>query len=869
MPNLLGDKPPLYKADYKFFEINNLRCLYIQNTKIKRSYVAMGVDCGSQHDTIPGLAHLLEHLLFISPEQDEKDSGTKDMNEFDSFLNSFNGHSNAFTSDEMTVYHYELDSEGLEKSLEIFSDFFKKPIINPQTVQSEIKNVDSEFQNGKYHESYRLWRLQELLADRQFSTGNFNSFGTDYNHIVSEAKKLHEKYYKKMVFVICSELPFDAIKPLVNKNFTLPLTELEYSHRKCLYCENDTRDESIDLLKINKLVKFKGMTARKRVYIAIPLISEHILPFNMYETLEYYMTKTDHTSITSELKNKNLAISVGNYIVSRCNRNILILDLTVDDTQKYSQIIPIVKKHLEYYRKNTALLSEESKMISKIDWQLEEDADPSEHATDCAEHLLRSNILFTDLIREHDCPNITFSECNVILLDQEFDIKICSDEYELYFEEVSDRKSEEIELVDDYWKKIQEKYPNQTKEIKDEINRSLVRSVKIGNSEMVIAEDSFESSEIFVKLKFHFDCTLEDQLNFKIFTDNIHLVYDSLFQKNGISFSAKCDEFGVSISLSGPDPLFILLNIVNRIELDILEDNVAIRELHTEKMSFKYDHGFKRVGRELINLYVDHTQGVDQNLQILESLVNGPKLTNKTSFFNKTNRISMVVAGANDPIQYLKCFEKLTGNISNHDIRTQVQLLDKYSTKEPLNDLFKFSPTCCIANQNILGRSLIKAKSKSTCLHFKFGNDTKSDAIARVLVNALREKFFFKLRTEKSLGYVVYVQRTVLFNSFGVSFNVQSDLPVLSEILQFINDSDFETGNKDAIINEIMTEKLSRDDLVTGYSYLLSMGIEIENRQRALCDAIKNVTSEDLKNALKTSEVTLVESEPFEEFSNQ
>lgn len=288
--NVLGDVPPLYKAEYQFFEINNMRCLYIQNKKIKRSAVAMAVDCGSQNDTIPGLAHLLEHLLFISPEQDEKTTETKKMNEFSSYLSLFAGSSDAFTSDKMTVFHYELDSKGLEKSLEIFAKFFKNPKINPKTVESEIKTVDSEFQSYKFNEPYRLQRLREILAGKTFRTGNINSFGLDYEKVAREAKELHEKFYKKMVLVVCSELPLDDIKPTLDRNFTLQLDELKYVERKCLYCEKKAKTPDV-CLKINKIAKLKAVTDLKRVYISIPLILVQLLPYNIYDSLDIFLIK--------------------------------------------------------------------------------------------------------------------------------------------------------------------------------------------------------------------------------------------------------------------------------------------------------------------------------------------------------------------------------------------------------------------------------------------------------------------------------------------------------------------------------------------------------------------------------------------------
>lgn len=56
------------KANYRFIELENgLQALLIHEEGIDKASAAMDVSVGSMHDPtdIPGLAHFLEHLLFM------------------------------------------------------------------------------------------------------------------------------------------------------------------------------------------------------------------------------------------------------------------------------------------------------------------------------------------------------------------------------------------------------------------------------------------------------------------------------------------------------------------------------------------------------------------------------------------------------------------------------------------------------------------------------------------------------------------------------------------------------------------------------------------------------------------------------------
>lgn len=64
---------------------------------------------GSIRSRFQGLAHYLEHMLFMGS------SKYPDENEYDSFISKSGGGSNAFTECEYTLYHFDVLPQHLEK----------------------------------------------------------------------------------------------------------------------------------------------------------------------------------------------------------------------------------------------------------------------------------------------------------------------------------------------------------------------------------------------------------------------------------------------------------------------------------------------------------------------------------------------------------------------------------------------------------------------------------------------------------------------------------------------------------------------------------------------------------------------------------
>lgn len=122
---------------------------------LRNAAAAMVVGVGSMSDPpeCPGLAHFLEHLLFMGSEKYPQE------NAYDVFISKHGGSDNAYTEMEYTVYHFEIIQEYLAKALDMFAQFFTSPLMLESSVERELNSIESEFQLVKNSDSSRLQQL--------------------------------------------------------------------------------------------------------------------------------------------------------------------------------------------------------------------------------------------------------------------------------------------------------------------------------------------------------------------------------------------------------------------------------------------------------------------------------------------------------------------------------------------------------------------------------------------------------------------------------------------------------------------------------------------------------------------------------------
>ena len=114
-------KSPNDKRLYEALTLDNgLKVLLISDAKADEAAASLYVHIGQFSDPQDrqGLAHFLEHMLFMGTEK------YPDVDDYRKFIKRHGGQSNAGTGQESTGYFFSIDHAHLEGALDRFSQFF-------------------------------------------------------------------------------------------------------------------------------------------------------------------------------------------------------------------------------------------------------------------------------------------------------------------------------------------------------------------------------------------------------------------------------------------------------------------------------------------------------------------------------------------------------------------------------------------------------------------------------------------------------------------------------------------------------------------------------------------------------------------------
>ncbi|MEI8300668.1 MAG: insulinase family protein [Chlamydiota bacterium] len=199
---------------------NGLEAYLVSDPNAEESAAALAVAVGSWSDPkeYPGMAHFLEHMLFM---------GTKaypNENDFSQYITDHGGSSNAYTSLDRTVYMFSVNNSGFEGSLDRFSHFFIDPLFKTSAVGRELHAVDQEHAKNIQSDGRREWMIfketgNPLHPNSAFATGNAETLG----HIPREALvNWYNNHYLAplMHLAVYSPLPMETLKELVVKDFS-------------------------------------------------------------------------------------------------------------------------------------------------------------------------------------------------------------------------------------------------------------------------------------------------------------------------------------------------------------------------------------------------------------------------------------------------------------------------------------------------------------------------------------------------------------------------------------------------------------------------------------------------------------------------
>lgn len=228
-------RPPVFSSplDPRSFRAitlqNNLDVLIVTDSTSDKAAASMDVSVGSfsDPDNLPGLAHFLEHMLFLGTAK------YPDEASYNNFLAENGGYSNAFTASENTNYHFQMvvadknvdqssnqpgSMPKFKEALDRFSQFFTAPLFTEAATDRELNAVDSEHQKNLQSDSRRIYQTKKTAVNNhhplyKFSTGSKETLGDTPKDEGLDTRaallEFHKNYYSANLMKLCISGPHD------------------------------------------------------------------------------------------------------------------------------------------------------------------------------------------------------------------------------------------------------------------------------------------------------------------------------------------------------------------------------------------------------------------------------------------------------------------------------------------------------------------------------------------------------------------------------------------------------------------------------------------------------------------------------------
>ncbi|XP_054841211.1 nardilysin-like [Eublepharis macularius] len=383
----------------------------------KQSAAALAICIGSfcDPDDLPGLAHFLEHMVFMGSEK------YPDENGFDTFLKKHGGTDNASTDTERTVFQFDIQKKYFKEALDRWAQFFIHPLMIKDAIYREIEAVDSEYQIAKPSDDNRRELLLGSLAKpghpmRKFFWGNAetlkhlplkNKIDT-YARLRDFWKRHYSAHY--MNLVVQSRETLDTLEKWVTEIFSqIPNNGLPRPTFGHLLNPFDTPE-------FHKLYKVIPVREIHSLSITWPLPPQE--KHYRVKPLHYISWLIGHEgkgSILSILRKRFLAVALyGGNGESGFEQNTtysifsISVTLTEEGFENFYEVIHLIFQYLKMLQKQgpEKRIWEEIQKIEANEFCFQEQTDPIDYVENLSEnmHLFRKEDFLTgdQLLSEYD-----------------------------------------------------------------------------------------------------------------------------------------------------------------------------------------------------------------------------------------------------------------------------------------------------------------------------------------------------------------------------------------------------------------------------------------------------------------------------------
>ena len=870
-------KSPIDNKSYRYFQLDNgLKVIVVSDPDTDKAAVSMDVAAGSGTDPRqwPGMAHFLEHMLFLGTEK-YPESG-----EYQAFIQQNGGSTNAFTAYDHTNYFYDIDPDFLEPSMDRFAQFFISPLFTEKFVERERNAVDSEYYARRTDDFRRTWSARKKVFNpehpiTQFSIGNNLTLADKDRQSVRDALiDFHNNYYSAniMTLAVMGKESVDVLEQWVRELFS------------------DIADKKIDAFQADQPLYAKDDLPKLLEVKTLKQKYSLSLVFDLPETRSHYATKPLHYlsnllgheglhSLLSELKAKNWVefLSAGAELNHPEGSSFTIsIRATALGFENWENIVESIMSYIRLVEQNGVeqWRFDELADLSKLNFDYLQSNQPSDYVVFLSSslqeypphELLTASYLMSDydeaLIRDF-ARQLTVDNLLVTLVSPEFDSPTKTNYFNTPYQ-VSElpqsllkRLQDTASQTEDFKLPLPNPFIPQSTRLKpvNDISEYPVMLVDEKNFKFLFQNDlEFQAprastyvsvrspiagqtarSEVLAQL---FTKMLREQLNEELYPATL----------TGLSFDVYSHLRGISIRITGFDDKqeVLLSRILDELSADL---DPAVFEQKKKSMidkfnNEKHDTPYLRLYDQANDLLVQKSWPNTLLLEELKTVDLGDVKAFQESFFKVIDVVGLSHGNVNesDAMQLVDVIRaKLTGKHSLQTVKQSSVVELPVGTKTMVSIGLEHEDAAVVLFKQGKGKS------------------PADKASMYMLYQLIEAPFFHQLRTIEQLGYVVSASPYVNLNVPYIAMIIESPTTSAAKIIERINVFITQFGSTLSELTEQEFEAVKRgliikidkkDETLENRSNRYWAEIDRENydfdSRKQLIDAISDLTREQI-----------------------
>lgn len=876
-------KSPHDPRSYKAIELENgLKVVLISDPATDKAAASLDVNIGSGSDPEgrEGLAHFLEHMLFLGTEK------YPDSAEYKEFMAAHGGGDNAYTSYGHTNYFFDIDKDYLEPALDRFSQFFIAPTFTPKYVSRERQVVHSEYTSKFKSDGRRtLYAVKQAMNPEhpfaRFAVGNNETLADREGENIRDVMiRFYREHYSAniMTLAVLGKESLGQLESWVREKFSaIPNTGKSRLEADVPLFRPGQLPARIDIVPV------KDRRALSLTF-PVPSVEEHLRSKpTLY--ISHLLGHEGKGSLLSLLKEKGWSDGLSSGLGIRHPKNATInvsVKLTPSGLGHVDEVVAYVFRYIDLIR-NSGIAQwtfDEQRRIAELRFLYAEKADPIGLVRGLShdlhglppEELLRGDYLLEEFDPELIGEYLTYVRPDNMLLRVTAKGLETDSRTDWFSVDYRIRPIDEQTLAG--WRSPAPDPALALPGRNGFVPENLALKSDAGNKGVPVALERRPGFELWHALDTEFNLPLANfyfSVRSPLANDTArHAVLTSLYTRlvndqltefsydadlAGLSYSLYKHIRGFTVRVSGYDDKQAVL--VERI-VD------ALRRPHIAEDRFE-------VAKENM---VRSLRNAAKNSPYRRALDEVRLLLTEPDWSEEQLLAAIVDVTADDVRQFVprllarvQVVALAHGNVDRDEARMLAASVERELVRPAKAVEVPGGRVVKLADGDSYARDIDNTQDDSAVVVYYQGPDKEfsSRARAALLVNMMGPAFFEELRTEKQLGYIVFASNMTIIETPGIVFIVQSPiadpaslrgyidafLDQYSEEIAGLDETTFER-HRSALLGNLLEADSTLDDRTNRYWNEIDRQYYDFDLREKLAAAIRNVTLDQFKAGFET-----------------